>query len=189
MRGFIRNYWQNTLLTVMLLALFSAPLWGQTVSENFGIYARALRGQLPGITTNTDAAAGNIGEYAEASLANGSAISLTTNTDTNVISVSLTSGDWDVYGVIGFSPGGATVTTVTVGGINTTTSALPGVDSGQQSGVSYGAGITGGGSNYLTTPMTRIKINSTTTVYLVSRATFTTSTMNVWGTIKARRTH
>jgi hypothetical protein len=38
-----------------------------------------------------------------------------------------------------------------------------------------------------TTPVVRLSLAATTTVYLVSRATFTVSTLKAYGTIRARR--
>jgi hypothetical protein len=36
-------------------------------------------------------------------------------------------------------------------------------------------------------PVVRISINATTTIYLVAQSSFTASTMNVFGQIRARR--
>jgi hypothetical protein len=107
---------------------------------NFAVTA----GQIPGTATNDTANAGNIGEVVTASRASASSLALVSGTQTNIVAtLSLTAGDWDVSGVVAFSPGGATVTTILVLGINTVSATLPGADSGQQSGMSFGAGITG----------------------------------------------
>lgn len=144
-------------------------------------------GQLPGTATNDSASAGNVGEFLTASLVSGSALTLTTATAVTVISKSLTAGDWDVSGVVAFSPGGSTTTIVFLAGINTTTNVLPGVDSGQQSGTAFGVGVVAGGTSYEPTPIVRISLSTSGTVFLVAQANFSGSTMNAWGTIRCRR--
>src|SRR5580693_8105074 len=62
--------------------------------SNATTYCSATQGQLPGIASNTAAAAGNIGEYITSSVASpGGAIS--NNVAANITSVSITAGDWD----------------------------------------------------------------------------------------------
>src|SRR5215472_14162674 len=57
-------------------------------------------GGIVGVNGASNAAAGNIGEYVTASLAQGSAVNLPGGTATNLTSISLTAGDWDVFGVV-----------------------------------------------------------------------------------------
>ncbi len=51
-----------------------------------------------GTTTNNDAAAGQVGEYISSIIASGSAVTSLANASSNVTSISLTAGDWEVYG-------------------------------------------------------------------------------------------
>lgn len=154
---------------------------------NEGPYCVATQGQLPGIASNTDATAGNIGETITATLTAASGISLTNNTAADIITISLTAGDWDVSGVALIVPGGSTVVTQQCAYINTTANTIPSNDSGQIGCISYGAGVTGGSSDFVTTPVVRALINSTTTYRLGARGLFTTSTNTASGTIIARR--
>lgn len=135
-----------------------------------------------GTNTNDNAKAGNIGEYVTATLAAGSAISLTNLTGANVTSISLTAGDWDVWGAV-FFVGSATITTLW--GAVSTTSASVGT------APSDGLAILSGASSIVGTTSlnarTRISIAATTTVYLVAQANFSGSSATAFGKIAARR--
>lgn len=140
-----------------------------------------------GTATNDDAVAGNIGEIIESTVLVGSAVSLTTATPADVTSISLTAGDWDVWGNIWYTPGATTSITIHQGAVNTTSATLPTAP--------------GAGANYkvveaATVPnaifgefvgQRRLSLSGTTTVYLVTQATFTVSTLAAYGYIGARR--
>jgi 6-phosphogluconolactonase (cycloisomerase 2 family) len=145
-------------------------------------------GGLVGTATNNNAVAGMVGELLSASLASGSATSLTTDTPKTIISLSLTAGDWDVEGVVGYLPGATTNYTHLSQGLSTTTNTMPSADSGAQCALTLPS--TGGGSAMeliQDTPTVRMSLAATTTVYLVSHTVFTTSTMTAFGSIRARR--
>jgi|SRR5215471_464347 len=64
---------------------------------------------IPGTGTNDNAIAGNIGEY----LTNNNNVNLTLSAWTSVVSLTLTAGDWDVWGVAAATVGtGATMTLI-----------------------------------------------------------------------------
>jgi len=131
----------------------------------------------------TDAAAGDVGEYVEAVVATGSAVSLTSTVVSNVTSISLTAGDWDIEGIVDVNFGGVTATDI-VAGISPTTGALGAQDTYAKSTLA----LTGHTDTYgYITPKVRVKPTVTTTYYLVSSSTFTVGTAAVFGTIRARR--
>lgn len=134
-------------------------------------------------TTNDNAAAGFLGQFLNSLVASGSAVSLTTATASNVTSISLTAGDWDVEGNVNFSETTSTVTARSAG-ISTTTGTLPTdgseVPNGVQSTVTSEV-------NGISLPRKRVSIASTTTVYLVGKATFSAGTCVGYGQINARR--
>lgn len=142
---------------------------------------------IVGVTTNSSAAAGSVGEYISSNIASGSAVSLTTNTAANVTSLSLTAGDWDVWGNIGFAAAGGTVPVAYFTGINTTSATIPSDAGSGACTLESGQTFSAGASNIITAGFTRILIATTTTVYLVAKAQFTTSTMTAYGFIGARR--
>jgi hypothetical protein len=137
-----------------------------------------------GTTTNDDAAAGKIGEYLTAS---SSGTALSNGVGANIASVSLTAGDWDVQGRATYT----TTATTTVSRLSQGISTVSGTVGTEASAFRLPSGTTlntpAGGSLIDITPVTRISLASTTTVYLVSNCSFGTSTMSADGSIRARR--
>lgn len=143
----------------------------------------ANQGQFLGTATNDNATAGNIGETLTSFLAAGSAASLTTATPANVLSISLTAGDWDVGGNLNLSLAGATATQFSAG-IGTTSATIP----SDGSEVYDGHPTTTLTSKTTLTPSSRrISLSATTTVYLVGSATFSAGTVGAFGGVWARR--
>lgn len=136
---------------------------------------------IVGTTTNNSANAGSVGEFASNST---TGTSLPNNTNTNATSISLTAGDWDVDGVIGIVPAGATTLANIQAGISTTSAAMPTAIGGRT--IFGPAGAAGVGSN-VPAPRTRISLASTTTIYLVAFSGVNVSTATVDGFIRARR--
>lgn len=139
-------------------------------------------GGIVGTTTNNNTAAGNVGEVISSNLPAGSATALTTATPKNVTSISLTAGDWNVYGNIFFIPsvGASDFSAV----INTTSATFP--DTSLYTQMSAATDIFTA-SNGLNAPALRISVAGTTTVYLVALAIFGAGTCSACGNIWARR--
>jgi hypothetical protein len=142
---------------------------------------------IQGTNTNDNAAASRVGEVISATLASGSAVSLTTGTCSNVVSINLTAGDWDVYGTVGLTLGGSTAVSSIQAGISTTSATQPGF--AQVNGAtqlitgSMAAGFPAG----LSPGACRQSLSATTTVYLLATVGFTVSTCGAYGVIWARR--
>lgn len=141
---------------------------------------------IVGVTAASNAAAGSVGEYVSSTLAAGSATALTSATAKTVTSISLTAGDWDVWGVVGLAPAGSTTTTVQVGAISTVNNTLPTVP-GEGAYYATSAQSPAGQGNIFPVGMTRVSIAATTTVYLIAQSTFAVSTSAAYGFIGARR--
>lgn len=154
---------------------------GQFVASSF---SPSSTSGIIGTTTNDDAAAGSVGEYISSSVASGSAVSMTSPNAANITSISLTAGDWDVEGFIQTVNNGATVMTVLVGSVNSTSATTTNAADG---GTNIWRGSLTGLNLALPTGARRFSLASTTTIYLVALATFTTSTCTVYGSIRARR--
>ena len=142
---------------------------------------------IVGTTTNNNANAGSVGEFVSSTVLVGSAVSLTTATATNVTSISLTAGDWDVWGSVWFNPGATTQSTTNVGWISTTSAALPtapngGAEYASTSAITVGAGIYG-----FPTGTIRFSLSGTTTIFLGAYSSFSVSTNAAFGFIGARR--
>lgn len=137
---------------------------------------------IVGTTTNNNANTGSVGEYVTA---NASAVAITVaGTVVNVTSISLTAGDWEVFGSVGFVPAGTTTVSQVIGGINTTSATLSTSDFNN---ANLQATLTTGAKQSLAVPSQRLSLASTTTVYLVATATFAVSTITANGIIRARR--
>lgn len=116
----------------------------------------------------------------------GSAIILTSSTETNITSISLTPGDWDVSAQIGWNMASA-VYTVLLASISTV--------SETDNLATLGAAIrrvNQDGQSYTVTPIAtigpvRISTSAATTLYLVTRAVFSAGEMSSYGGIQARR--
>jgi len=141
---------------------------------------------IVGTTLADNANAGSVGEYVSStvSLATTGA---TTGTYTNVTSISLTAGDWDVSGLIQANGSGTTTFTALAGSINTTSATW---NSTYYATQQYTTAILQSTLLFAlsnTIPTQRLSLSTTTTVYLVGYLVFATSTAGFGGTIRARR--
>jgi len=137
--------------------------------------------QHVGTTSAGNATAGDIGEVMTSNIPIASKVSVSNNTAKNVTSLSLTAGDWDVYGNVTFTIGGSC--TVIIAWTSTTSATLP--DNSLWAAQVDAGGV--GNNSALVAPILRVNVNTTTTVYLGAYATFSTSTVDASGTIYARR--
>lgn len=139
-------------------------------------------------STNDSAAAGKIGEYVSGSTAVASPVSLTTNTAANITSISLTAGDWDVWGTIGFTGNSATLVTYLLGVATQTSATMTNADSfSSQIYGSSGLAVFAVAEQVFNIPQTRVSLSGTTTIYLVGQAGFSVSTASGFGRLHARR--
>ena len=141
-------------------------------SVNFG----SSTAGIIGTTTNNSADAGSVGEVISSVVSPGT--SLTSTVSVNGTSISLTAGDWEVWGSCYFS--GLTMTLLTAG-ISQTSATLPDVGlTGSIGGTSLQS------SNVVALPQP-VKLASTTTVYMVANGTFTGACSLNRANIYARR--
>lgn len=146
-----------------------------------------VSGDVTGTTTNDNASSGKLGEYAETVIS--TPVSLTTSTQANVGSLSLTAGDWEVSGVIDYYGDSSTIVTTAISGISTTSATLPSDPTTARVDSVFPGSFAPFATNLVSIPIgpTRISIASTTTVYLIADLFFTTSTAQATGHIRARR--
>lgn len=142
-----------------------------------------LTGGIIGVSTNSNATAGNVGEYVSSLVAVGSAVSLTTATPANVTSISLTAGDWDVEANSNYTETTATASARSAG-ISSTSATLPTDGSEAYCGVQ--STLTSE-INTIALSRKRFSLSGTTTIYLVAQATFSAGTVASFGTLTARR--
>jgi hypothetical protein len=151
----------------------------------FGAAATAAAGQLPATATNDNAGTGKLGEYVSASVSSGSPINLTSLANSNLTSISLTPGDWDVVCDAVFA-GTATSITYLAAGISTTSATFNFSGGFYSLHAGFGGSILGDGPTEKAGPI-RISISATTTVYGVVAAQFSGGTATAYGLLQARR--
>lgn len=138
------------------------------------------KANLVGVTDGSNAPAGQLGEY----LTNSTLTTSVTNAvAANATSIPLGAGDWDVQGSVRFNPAGTTVVSLLQASISTSSATSGGLGAAVISQGTLGTGT----QQILATPVTRISISASTTVYVVCNQGFTTSTMTADGFIRARR--
>lgn len=139
-----------------------------------------------GVTNASTASAGKVGEVISSTIAIASATSLTTATAKSITSISLTAGDWEVWGNIGFIAAAGTLATILEGSISTlnnTQATSPNGGAYFRNALAYTVAET----QICPIGRTIINISATATYYLVGTATFSVSTLTAYGAIFARR--
>lgn len=136
-----------------------------------------------GTTTNDSAAAGSVGEYISSNVPLSPGTNIASNTATNLTSISLTAGDWDVSGNITYNGSSAISVIAWANIINTASATLP--SDGSNYVLNTGVSTTYAGGTCITT---RVSVASTTTVYLIGYVTLSgVTTCVMGGNISARR--
>lgn len=160
---------------------------------------RFVKGNPQGTTTNDNATAGDVGEIiGPISRLRSNATALTTNTTLNVCttaSITLTPGDWDIRGVVGFTPAALASITVLQASVSKTTATLSATDtiavptaSECRAIRSNAASIPGSGNDIsLEIPTFRASVAGNTSIFLVAQATFTAAALTAYGSLDARR--
>ena len=131
---------------------------------------------IVGTTTNNNAASGYVGEVITGSSAG---VSLTSNVNTDIISISLSAGDWDVYGYVNADTATSNILTF-VGWTNTTSATQPNA----RVGLNF---PTATGSTLAPVPSQRFFLSTTTTLYLSMSVLFSTGSVVGNGVVYARR--
>lgn len=161
----------------------TAPLKIDAISQNLGPI-----GQLPGIQSATIASAGNVGELIVSNVTSGSPVSLVSATPKTITSISLTTGDWDVWATVQFTGGATTTVNAIQSSISQTTNVVDTTNDRF-----YETVFSGGTPFNFGTPISApvgpnpIQLSGTTTIYLVAQCYFGVSTCSGYGKIQARR--
>lgn len=197
-RGVSVANWQSTGVITSLYGVFVDTLtrgssnWGffsagQSVPNYFGGKVYVATG-IAGTTTNDNAAAGNYGEYISSKT---TAISVgATDTLFDVVSATLTAGDWDLSGICSYRRNSAVITGATQNELGI--SATPNNSStGLVEGDNYVINtdtITLWTIKGMSIPPVRVSISATTVYYLKGRVFNYSSTVpTVAGRLSARR--
>ncbi|WP_175803696.1 hypothetical protein [Burkholderia ambifaria] len=162
---------------VLVGATGADPAFGSSVGAlTFtGAITPSSTAGILGTTTNDNANAGSVGEY-QTNTASG--VALTNTVYTNVTTLSLSAGDWDVEGFCAYG-GTGTGITASVCGINTVSATNPG---GPNSVTQFVNSL-----SQQVTWVTRVSLSTTTTVYLGAQANYTGGSVTASGWMRARR--
>lgn len=172
--------------TMINAATAGSPAFGVSGSDTNVILTLNAKGtggvMAKGTSTNNNATAGYIGEYINSQVLNASAVTPPgTGTSFNVTSISLSPGDWDVWGNMRANTGSASDQAYH-GWISSTSATPP--DGSLLVIVAPFTALTGLG---FVVPYIRFSLSATTTVYLSSRCFYTGAAPTVSGGIHARR--
>ena len=143
---------------------------------------------IVGINGSNLAQAGSVGQIVSSNISSGSAVSITTDIIQNMTSISLTAGDWDLYGNLVFNGGATTIVKKLSGWISSTSATAP--DDSLIASYSYGTtgvAVFAQAPVGFSSPAINLQLAATTTIYISVLATFTTSTCTTYGLIFARR--
>lgn len=132
-----------------------------------------------GTTTNNNAAAGSVGELISSVVLSSGAVGISNATATDITSIVLTAGDWDVWGNLHIL--GGTTNTLFVCWISSTSATVP--DSSLYSQLS----IPGASQWASPTPTLRFSVATTATIYLDGYIAYTGGSASANGGIYARR--
>jgi hypothetical protein len=155
----------------------------QDVSFNSVSWSDTTKG-IVGTTTNNNAGAGYVGEYLSATNSTGTTVN--NATATNITTISLTAGDWDVYYLLNCAPANTNVFNLLYTGISPISVSI---DLLSGAATWFGS-FTGDGSSALVlNGSRRVSISTTTTYYLISYHSSSAGTLTTTdkGTIWARR--
>lgn len=144
---------------------------------------------LIGTTTNDNAAIGSVGEYINSAVLAGAPLSILTNVQTNLTSIALTAGDWDVYSETHCVPSNGNFISLIYSSISLNSAILATTFGFNTWGSGpAGTGFTGDGSSILSAPngASRISVSANTTVYLVANHN-AVSPVGFYGGLWARR--
>jgi hypothetical protein len=134
---------------------------------------------INGVTNASSAAAGALGEVISSSV---TTVAISNSTATNVTTISLTAGDWELFGSVLTNPAGTTTQSSGACAINTVSATFPSVYAELGS-------IAAGTAFGIVAPSIRINVSGATTVYLVAIINYTVSTLTINGNLLARRVH
>lgn len=138
---------------------------------------------LTGTTLNIPnyAGSGTLGYFSNST----ATTSLTNNTPKSITSVTLTAGDWLVSGNVEFVPAGTTQTLGFSSAVSLVNNTLPTFPTNAYALTSFPLSLQG--VTIQTTGTVRLHITTSTTVYLIGSAGFTTSTMSAGGFLEAQQ--
>ena|ERR1700741_2364946 len=141
---------------------------------------------IVGTTTNDNAAAGYVGEFISSNIPTAT-VTLADTVIADITSISLTAGDWDLWGNVIFTPdSGATLIVGVAGGISSTSATFD-PDAAGGARFDIGANFIANTSPTFCGLFRRYSLSAPTTIYLVVKCDFSVDGVKAGGFIGARR--
>lgn len=158
-----------------------------TGNPGANVVANVPGGKVTGLAAGGFATAGKVGEV----IASAATVSVVTGAGSNITSISLTAGNWIIFGEENTGPAGTTRTGGFNGAISTTSSSLVPVNGALvQLLFAYDGsptGLTAGQAISLSVGTAVVSISGTTTYFLTTQVGFSAGTMQVGGRITGVR--
>lgn len=155
------------------------PSWSTTLPSGLTIPIP----NISGVTNGSSASAGYVGEFLSSVISYASAVTLGSNIASNVTTLSLSAGDWDVWGNVTLRTGGTSPSGI-IAWVSTASATFP--DPSLINGIILGSGAitqTCGA----TATMQRFNLTTTTTIYLSAELINSSGSGSACGGIYARR--
>lgn len=141
-----------------------------------------------GRVTSTTAPAGNVGEYISSKIAAGSAVSLGTDSPSEVTHIALTTGWWDIGGYVAYDLGATTTVNYIASGSGTSLGTVfSDLDNYNLSSFPTGGQVFVGSPTYQIPFKAQVFISAPVNMILAAQAGFGVSTAKAYGKIWARR--
>jgi len=160
--------------------------WDGVVSVDTDQTALLTPTQQATARTNIGIVPSSVGQYIESIVPESAPIPQTTNIASNITSITLPPGDWDVTGTVATTTGSQTVTAILTGWTSALSTTTPDrVNNGGYTQLSEG-GVTGA-ANAIPIGAHRFSVTTNTVVYLSMNSMFSGGTLSAFGIIRARR--
>lgn len=185
--AFARTILDDTDSGAMLSTLGVSEFIKTLLNDTSSSAARATLGAFSqiGTTTSDNADAGDVGEIISASVLSGAAVSLVNIIPKTVTSITLTPGDWEIWGNVKVAGIPTTTLTQVQGSSSATANTLD-----DASGFSQISAAHTPGGNFVIggpIPVRRATLAASKTFYLIAYCAFSAGTAKAYGSISARR--
>ncbi len=172
---------------IMTFGSFSdAPPYVNSNGGTVKILYNSTQGGVPANLVGSLPCVNCVGEKFSLSLSSASSVALTSGTTSNVLAVTMQPGDWLCFGVVDYIFGATTSYTNLSQGLSTTSVSLGAQDT--YTDFETSATVPTAGNNMaLVIPTQRFTFSVATNLYLVANATFSVSTLNVYGSFNCLR--
>lgn len=184
----------GTITTAATFAIDKAPVVGTNaaITNSYALWVQAglarLDGGISGVTDASSAGSGIVGEVVSSTISTYTNY-ITTATYQPITSISLTPGDWEItaFGTLNSNTATITAASNCIFVISTTTASAAGSTEGLNISYIPQAALLGTSKESTGSISMNVSINSNTTYYLNTQATFTLGNPQYVGSLKARR--